>query len=523
MSSFPDPQGEPVSLAPYPQRWKALGVLALSLFIVTVGNTILNVGLPTIRDELGASASQLQWIVDGYLLVFAGLLLTAGSLGDRFGRRKALVTGLVVFGVGSLLAALSNTAEALIASRALMGLGAAGIMPTTLSILTNIFPAHERPKAIAAWAAVSGIGIAVGPISGGWLLEHFSWNSVFLVNLPIVLVALVGVAAFVPDSRDREAPKLDLPGAGLSIAALSTIVWAMIEAPERGWAAPMILAALALGLITLAAFIVWERHTPNPMLDVTVFRNLRFSAASLSITFVFFALMGVLFFLTTYMQAVLGYSALETGTRVLPVAVGMVMASRLSVKLVHKAGTKIIVASGLMTVAAALSMYTGFDVDTAYEQFAIALFLMGLGMGLAMSPATEAIMGALPRAKAGVGSAMNDVVREIGGTLGVAILGSVLNSRFASGMTASVTELTPEQAHLAGDSVGGAHAVAAHLDAGTAQTLIDVSNHAFVDAMATTAGIAAAVALIGAVIAAALLPARAATSPAPTVALPQAT
>ena len=211
-----------MSPTPYPRRWKALGVLALSLFVVTVGNTILNVGLPTIRNELGASASQLQWIVDGYLLVFAGLLLTAGSLGDRFGRRRALVDRAASSSaLGSLLAAFSDTAEALIASRALMGLGAAGIMPTTLSILTNIFPAHERPKAIAIWAAVSGIGIAVGPITGGWLLEHFSWNSLFLVNLPIVAVALVGVAAFVPESRDPEAPKLDLAGAGLSIAALS--------------------------------------------------------------------------------------------------------------------------------------------------------------------------------------------------------------------------------------------------------------------------------------------------------------
>ena len=212
-------------------------MLALSLFVITVGNTILNVGLPTIRDELGASASQLQWIVDGYLLVFAGLLLTAGSLGDRFGRRRALVTGLLVFGAGSLLAALSSSAGELIASRALMGLGAAGIMPTTLSILTNIFPAHERPKAIAIWAAMTGVGIAVGPITGGWLLEHFSWHSIFLVNLPIVAVALLGAAALVPESRDPEAPKLDLPGAGLSIAALSTIVWAVIEAPEHGWGA----------------------------------------------------------------------------------------------------------------------------------------------------------------------------------------------------------------------------------------------------------------------------------------------
>jgi MFS transporter, DHA2 family, multidrug resistance protein len=494
--------------SPYARRWQALGVLALSLFVVTVGNTILNVGLPTIRDELGASSSQLQWIVDGYLLVFAGLLLTAGSLGDRFGRRRALVVGLLIFAAGSTLAALSDSSNALIASRALMGLGAAGIMPTTLSILTNIFPAEERPKAIAAWAGVSGLGIAVGPITGGWLLEHFSWNSMFLVNLPVVAACLLGAARLVPESRDPAQPKLDLVGAGLSIAGLSAFVWALIEAPEKGWGNVVIVGSFALGAAIMAAFVAWERRTAHPMLDVSVFRNLRFSAASISVTFVFFALMGVLFFLTTYMQAVLGYSALETGIRVLPVAVGMVLTSKLSVGLVQRLGTKAVVASGLATVAAALAMYTGFEVDTAYAQVATALFLMGSGMGLAMSPATEAIMGALPKSKAGIGSAMNDVVREVGGTLGVAVLGSFLSSGFASAIDGSVAGLPAEQAEAASDSVGAAHAVAAHLDGGAAVKLIDASNQAFVDAMATTASIAAAVALAGALIAAAFLPSR---------------
>jgi EmrB/QacA subfamily drug resistance transporter len=505
---------------PYAQRWQALGVLALSLFVVTVGNTILNVGLPTIRDDLGASSSQLQWIVDGYLLVFAGLLLTAGSLGDRFGRRRALVLGLLVFGLGSTLAALSDSSTELIASRALMGLGAAGIMPTTLSILTNIFPSSERPKAIAAWAAVSGLGIAVGPVTGGWLLEHFSWNAMFLVNLPIVAVCLLGAFALVPESRDPEKPRLDFAGAALSIAGLSSFVWGLIEAPERGWGDPPILGSFAFGVVVMATFIAWERRIAHPMLDVSVFRNLRFSAASISVTFVFFALMGVLFFLTTYMQTVLGYSALGTGVRVLPVAVGMVLASRLSVRLVQAAGTKVVVASGLATVAGALAMYTGFGVDTAYAQLALALFLMGTGMGLAMSPATEAIMGALPKAKAGIGSAMNDVVREVGGTLGVAVLGSFLSSSFASGMDGSVATLPPEQAAAASDSVGAAHEVAAHLGGGTAARLVDASNQAFVDAMATTASIAAAVALVGALIAVAFLPARARTTTGREIAVP---
>src|SRR3954467_4390886 len=419
---------------PSPRRWQALGVLALSLLVITMGNTILNVGLPTIREELDASSSQLQWIVDSYLLVFAGLLLAAGSLGDRFGRKRALVSGLAVFGLGSVCAALSTDATMLIASRALMGLGAAGIMPTTLSILTNIFPSNERPKAIAAWAAVSGLGIAIGPISGGFLIEHFNWSSIFLINLPVVAACLIGAVVLVPNSRDPESPKIDLPGTGLSITGLSAIVWALIEAPERGWGSPIILAAFAAGAAIITAFIAWERRTDHPMLDVSVFRNLRFSAASISITFVFFALMGVMYFLTTYMQSVKGFTALETGIRVLPIAAGMILTSKLSVALSQRLGTKKVVALGLANVAISLVMVARFDVDTSYLTIAMALFGIGHGIGLAMSPATEAIMGALPRAKAGIGSAMNDVVREVGGTLGIAVLGSILASAYSSNM-----------------------------------------------------------------------------------------
>src|SRR3954464_3831635 len=501
---------------PYPRRWQALGVLALSLLVITMGNTILNVGLPTIREELDASSSQLQWIVDSYLLVFAGLLLAAGSLGDRFGRKRALVSGLVVFGLGSVFAALSTDATMLIASRALMGLGAAGIMPTTLSILTNIFPANERPKAIAAWAAVSGLGIAVGPISGGFLIEHFAWNSIFLINLPVGALCLAGAVLLVPNSRDPESPRIDLLGTVLSIAGLSAVVWALIEAPERGWGDPMILTAFAAGAAIIAAFIAWERGTDHPMLDVSVFRNLRFSAASISITFVFFALMGVMYFLTTYLQSVLGYSALQAGIKMLPIAIGMVLASKLAVGLTRRLGTKFSVALGLAHVAGALAMVAMFDTETTGLQIAIALGVLGQGMGLAMPPATDAIMGALPRAKAGIGSAMNDVVREVGGTLGIAVLGSLLTSSYGSGMNEATTGLPPAAAEAASDSVGGAHEVAAELGGAGAAKLIDTANSAFVDAMATTATLAAAAAVIGALIALAFLPSRArAEHPAP--------
>jgi len=497
-------------MQPYPRRWQALGVLALSLLVITMGNTILNVGLPTIRAELDASSSQLQWIVDSYLLVFAGLLLAAGSLGDRFGRKRALISGLLVFALGSLFAAVSTDTTALIASRALMGLGAAGIMPTTLSILTNIFPANERPKAIAAWAAVSGLGIAIGPISGGFLIEHFDWSSIFLINLPVVLVAVLGAVMLVPDSRDPESPRIDLAGTGLSIAGLSLIVWALIEAPERGWGSPMILAAFAAGATIAGAFIAWERHTDHPMLDVRVFRNLRFSAASVSIAFVFFALMGVVYFLTTYLQTVLGNSALQAGVKMLPLAVGMVLGSRLTTGLTRHVGTKVSVALGLTIVAGAFVQMAGFDTATSGLAIAAALSTLGLGMGFAMSPATDAIMGSLPRAKAGIGSAMNDVVREVGGTLGIAGLGSILSSSYSSHMDATTAGAA------ATDSVGAAHAVGAQVGGDAGAMLIDTANRAFVDAMATTATLAAAAAVLGALIAVVFLPARAGdTAPAP--------
>jgi EmrB/QacA subfamily drug resistance transporter len=496
---------------PYARRWQALIVLALSLLVVSVDNTILNVALPTIREELDAGSSELQWIVDSYLLVFAGLLLAAGTLGDRFGRKRALFTGLGIFGLGSLLAAISSSSTELIASRALMGVGAAAIMPTTLSILTNIFPKQERPKAIAIWAAVAGMGIAIGPISGGFLIEHFAWSSIFLVNLPIVAICLVAGAVLIPESRDPAKPRLDLAGIGLSISGLTAVVWGLIEASERGWSDATIVVAFGAGAAVLALFVGWERRAKEPMLDVTVFRNLRFSAASIAITFVFFALMGVMYFLTTYLQSVLGYTALEAGVRMAPIAVGLILAAKLSVALTARLGTKVVVSAGLALVGVALGAFTDVGVDTAYlTKVAGSLTAMGFGMGLAMAPATDAIMGSLPKAKAGIGSAMNDVVRELGGTLGVAVLGSVVSSSYASGMDGATDGLPAEAAEAASDSVGGAHEAAAEIGGGAAAKLVTLADASFIDAMTTAAGVAAGVALVGALVAAAFLPSRAA-------------
>ncbi len=493
---------------PYARRWQALGVLAASLLIITIDNTILNVALPSLRTELGADSSQTSWIVDSYLLVFASLLLVGGTLGDRFGRRRFLFAGLLVFGGGSILAAMSGSANELIAARSLMGVGAAAIMPATLSILTNIFPAEERPKAIAAWAAVSGLGVALGPITGGLLLDYFSWQSVFLVNVPIVIAALFFGKLLIPESRDPEAPRIDVVGAVLSIAGLTSVVWGLIEAAERGWTDTTVLGAFAVGTAVLAAFAGWERKVQQPMIDITIFRNLRFSAASLSVMLVFFGLMGTVFMLTTYLQTVMGYSPLEAGVRMIPVAVGLIFGSRAAIVLTERFGTKIAVAGGLGVVAVGMQILSCADMDSGYGLVATALVVMGFGLAIAMTPATEAIMGTLPKEKAGAGSAMNDVLRELGATLGVAVLGSILASKYAGGMGTSTDGLPAEAAHASVDSVDGAHAVAAELG-DSAGSLVASADQAFVAAMGTTTDIASAVALVGALVALVLLPTRA--------------
>ncbi|HEX3276915.1 MAG TPA: MFS transporter [Thermoleophilaceae bacterium] len=497
----------PTSGSAYDRRWWTLLVLSISLLVISLDNTILNVALPTIERDLGASSSQLQWIVDSYTLVFAGLLLTLGSLGDRFGRRLGLVIGLVVFGAGSLASALATSADMLIVTRGLMGVGGALIMPSTLSILTNVFPAHERPKAIGIWAAVAGLGIAIGPVGGGWLIEHFDWGSVFLVNLPVVAVALAAIPAFVPESRDPAESRLDPLGALLSTAGLGVLTWAIIEG-QNGWTETKILAGFAFAIVTLTAFVIWELRTETPMLDVRLFRLPRFSGASASIALVFFALFGAIFFLTMYLQEVKDYSALSAGVRVTPIALGLILGGPLSAKLAGRLGTRIVVAAGLTTVAAALFVMSGMTPDTGYGVIGGSLVLMGLGMGTTMAPATESIMSTLPLAHAGVGSAMNDTVRMVGGTLGVAILGSLLSSQYGANMHGAVAGL-PEPARSAAEgSIGGAGAVAQHVGGHAGATLNSLAETAYTSAMGTTLTVAAAVALAGALVALTVLPGR---------------
>jgi EmrB/QacA subfamily drug resistance transporter len=489
-----------------PRRWWTLVVLCFSLLVISLDNTILNVALPTMQTDLDASSSQLQWIVDAYMLVFAGVLLTAGALGDRFGRKKALAFGLAVFGLGSALSALAGSAEMLIATRALMGIGGAFIMPPTLSILTATFPASERGRAIGIWAGVSGLGIAIGPVAGGWIVENADWSWIFLVNLPFVVFALLAGRWLVPESRDPSAARLDVPGFVLSTAGLTALVWAVIEAPRDGWTNPPILAAFGLAAVLLTAFIAWELRSRAPMLDVRLFRNPRFSAASGAITLAFFAMFGTVFFLTQYLQSVLGYSALEAGIRVLPIAAGLVLGGPSSARLAERVGTKVVVALGMTLIATALALMTGYQVDTSYGYVALTQVILGLGIGMAMAPATESIMGSLPLAKASVGSAVNDATRTTGGALGVAVLGSLLSSGYRADMDAAVSGLPASAADAARDSLGGAIAVAAH---GGGSRLATTAQEAFVSGMHSAVMVAAAIALAGALIALVFLPARA--------------
>jgi len=394
-----------------------------------------------------------------------------------------------------------------------MGVGGAFIMPSTLSILTATFPAHERAKAIGAWAAVSGLGIAIGPVAGGWIVEHADWSWIFLVNIPFVVAALLAQRPLVPESRDPAAPRLDVPGFALSTAGLSALVWGIIQAPEWGWTDPRIVGAFAAAVALVAGFVAWERHTPEPMLDVRLFRNRRFSAASGAITLSFFAMFGAIFFLTQYLQLVLGYSAFSAGLRVLPVAFGIVLASPLSARLTERAGAKVVVAAGLTLIAAALILMSGFEVDSAYTVVAASYLILGMGIGLAMTPATDSVMGSLPLAKASVGSAVNDAARTAGGALGVAVLGSVLSSGYRADMDAV------SAGAAAHESLSGALATAARIGGATGDRLAATAQEAFLNGMHAAVLVAAGIALVGALVALVFLPSREA---APATVIPEA-
>ena len=494
----------------YQRRWWTLAVLCLSLLVIGLDNTILNVALPTLVRDLGANASQLQWIVDAYALVFASLLLTAGSLGDRYGRRKVLGAGLLVFGVGSVLSAFAGTPGALIGFRALMGIGGALIMPSTLSIVTNVFPPQERARAIGIWAGFSGIGIAIGPVIGGWLLENFWWGSVFFINVPVIAVAVLTGLALIPESRDPAATPLDPVGAVLSTLGLTALVYGLIEAPSHGWTNGTILASFAAAVVLLGAFVAAELRARHPMMDVRLFENRRFTAASFGTALVFFALFGSLFFLSQYLQFVLGYGALEVGVRLVPVALALMIAAPLSARLTERLGTKIVVTGGLTLVTIGLLLLATASTTSGYGLVVASLVILGFGMGNTMAPATEAIMGALPRERAGVGSAVSTTVRQVGGVLGVAVLGSLLSSVYGSRLLGTIGDLPAGLRAAASDSVGAAVEIAARIGGVPGRALAAEAHSAFIHGMDVSLLAGAGVALLGALIALLFLPARAA-------------
>jgi EmrB/QacA subfamily drug resistance transporter len=501
----------PVGPTAQPRRWLALAVLCVSLLIVNLDNTVLNVALPTLVRDLHATSSQLQWIVDSYALVFAGLLLVAGSLADRVGRKRTFIAGLVAFAAASAWAAFSGSVPMLIAARATMGIGAALMMPSTLAIITDMFRQHhERQRAIGMWAGTSGLGIALGPIVGGLLLAHFWWGSVFLINVPIALAGLLCALPLVPDSRNAAALRPDLAGGLLSIAGLGLVLWSIIEAPVHGWSSTQVISTGAAGLVVLGAFAVRERVTSHPMLNLRFFRRRRFSAAISSVGLVMFGLFGSLFMLTQFLQFDLGYTALQAGIRVLPAAGMIAVIAPLSVVFVRAVGTKLTVAAGLLSITVGLWQISGATVTSTYADTLVGVILLGIGAGLAIPASTESVMGSLPRSDTGVGSATNGVFLQVGGALGVAVIGSLLATRYQDTMTGALAGYHiphAAQATILG-SIGGAQAVAAHLGGVTGALLAQLARSAFISGMDLGLRTGAAAAFAGCVLALVFLPAR---------------
>ncbi|WP_225830903.1 MFS transporter [Streptomyces sp. NK08204] len=492
------------------RRWAILGVLMLSLLIVVLDNSILNVAIKTIASPaptgLGATQSEIEWAINAYTLAFAGLLFTAGLVGDRLGRKKVLLGGLLVFGIGSALAAESGSPGELIAYRALMALGAAFVMPSTLAVLMNVFERDEQPKAIGIWAGGVGLGIAIGPITGGALLDHFWWGSVFLINVPIVLVALALMLWLVPDSRDPAPGRLDPVGVALSVVGLVLLVYGIIKGGELAdFTDPAVLSTIGAGLLVLAAFVVFEKRSDHPSLDVTYFRNKVFSAAMSAIALVFFALMGVTFFGVFYTQSVRGYSPLQSGLLMLPLAVAQMVFAPRARLVVERFGNKATTTAGLLLVAVTLAAFATFEADTPIWLLEVVFFFMGAGMAHIMTPTSVVIMQTLPREKAGSASALSNTFRQVGGALGIAVLGSVLSTAYRNGIEDKLGMLPPGLRDTAGESIEATLGIAQKFGP-QGRALVTPADDAFLHAMHVTALCGTGVALLGAVVVALFLP-----------------
>ena len=512
----------------HPRRRQILLVLCLSLLVVVIDNTILNTALPTLARVLHAGTSSLQWITDAYTLCFAALLIPAGALGDRYGRRRSLLGGLAVFALGSVVAAFASGTGMLIGARVVMGLGAAFVMPATLSILNAVFPPKERPQAIAAWSAVTGIGIVIGPTLGGLLLSHFWWGSIFLINVPLVAVALAGVMLTVPETAEPSVHRLDILGTVLVGGALFAIVDAIIEAPDRGWTGAMTLAEIAAGFAALGIFAWWELRTAHPLVDLRIFTSRAFSTAAAAVTVIFFALFGSLFVLTQYLQLVHGYSPLSAGLRALPFAFAIGAMSPVSPILAKRFGTRLVIPAGMALMGLGLLDLSTVGVHTGYPPMALAIAIMGAGMGMVMAPASTTIMTTVPAHQAGAGSAINDTIREVGGALGIAVVGSLAAAVYRSRLThVLVAQHAPGLVvHVATGSVAAADITGRQVGGAAGSELVAAAHSAFVNAMAMGVRVAAGVALVSAVAAIFALPRRrnpvVAETPRPTTPRPAA-
>lgn len=496
--------------APNPGRRRpglVLAVVLLAAFAINLDTTIVNVALPAFSRQLHANTTDLQWIVDGYNLAFAALVLSGGTVGDRYGRRGTLAAGLGIFVLGSVLATFAGGPGSLIALRVVMGAAAAFIYPTTLSIISQTFTERAaRAKAIGAWGAVTGVGVAVGPIAGGALLEQFSWRSVFAALVPVALLALIGTLIIVPRGKAPVTNPLDSRGLMLSILTLASLVYTIIEAPNAGWGSTRTLAGFAIAIAAGALLVRAERRTAAPMLDVRLFANLRFTAASGAVTVAFFALFGFIFLITQYMQILRHYSPLSTGLRILPVAIAIAVTSATGTVLAVRIGNKTVIATGLGLLVTAFTWISFATATMSYTEIALQMLVLGSGLGLTTAPATESIMGVVRPDQAGVGSAVNDATREVGGTLGVAIIGSVYASLYHHAIAGAAVPTAARSAARA--SFAATQEVAAQLPAQLGVVLRAQANVGFLNGLHAGCQVAAGVCALGAVLVLAFLPSK---------------
>lgn len=492
-------------------RWWALGALVLSALVLGLDMTILVTAIPTLSEKLGASTDQLQWILAAYTLTLAGLLIPAGVLADRLGRRRMLFVGLVIFGIASVAASQMTTATGLIAMRAVMGIGGAIILPLSLAILPTIFSEQERPRAIGIASAATFLGLPLGPLVAGYLLTHFAWGSVFLINAPVVIIALLGAWFFVPESRDPNAPRLDVVGAALAVAGVTSLVYGIIEQPARGWTDSLVLGGLICGGVLLTAFTVWELRRRSPLVDLRLFLSRRFALATLGFVTVGFAMNGVLFVIGPYLQLVQGNDAQGTGIRLLPMIGAMLVGALSTARLTARLGARVMVAAGFVITSAGLLLLSRAGSDTGFGLVAGAEAVMGLGIAFAMIPAVDAILSVVPENETGGGTALTRTLQNVGGSFGVAIMGSILNAAYRGQIDSHLGQLPGRARSAAEGSVAGAAEVAHHLPAALGGPLLRAAKDAYVSGMAEVLLVSAAVMLSVAILAAILMPSRATT------------